>query len=104
MNRDLAGKIVDLLNSTLAADPCAVHALMVNRVPCNESMVEHPQAVVDMLGGKPVIGLLGFLNGLIYGEDNLIIAARFDHDSRDHCGKLIGFEVRRLVDGNAVPL
>jgi hypothetical protein len=82
--------VADLLNSALRHDPVATHALVVNRVPCNPKMVDHPSIVVDAMGGGYVVGLLGFLNGLVYGTGQ-VAQATFSADT-DRAGQLIGFK------------
>jgi hypothetical protein len=86
-------EICDLLTSMLAADPVATHALLVNRVPCNRALLDHPSIMVDSLSAddsRPVVGLLGVLNGLCYtGPGCPVVGMMFDPPSR----KLVGFRV-----------
>lgn len=90
MGRDeeLSENIRDLLNSAMKCDPVAIHALIVNRVPCNQALVEHPCVVVDDLGApdRSVVGLLGILNGLL--PESHRVAYQIDES-----GLLVGFEV-----------
>jgi hypothetical protein len=60
-------KIVDLLNEALVRDPEAMTALVKSRVPCNESLANHPTIQVAVEPGESIeysLGLVGLLNGL----------------------------------------
>ena len=73
---------VRLLNEVLALDPDAMNQLISSRVPCNESLADHPTIQVH---GDPVsVGLLGFLNGLFGTLDNGFgpIMAFYDENDR----------------------
>jgi hypothetical protein len=98
-----AATICDLLNGMLAADPTATHALIINRVPCNRALVDHPSIIVDALskdGSRPVVGLLGVLNGLCYtGPGCDVVGMKFDVKAR----LLVGFEVVKNRPADAVP-
>ena len=84
---------VQLLKEALAADPIAMDKLIKSRVECNETLANHPTIVVmdDEKTGKPVVGVLGLLNG-IFGTEEYRIAANLDED-----GYLVGFEVKNIV-------
>ena len=85
----VAGAIA-LLNEMVKMDPEAAHALIEQRVSCNDTLRDHPTIQVQVDGGKAEVGLLGVLNGLL-GADATgwgPIVACFDDDS----GKLLRFE------------
>lgn len=58
---------VKVLNEAFAADPAAIKALCVNRVPCNQALADHPVIWVhpDLEADVPHVGLLGILNGVL---------------------------------------
>lgn len=61
---ELAQKIVDMLNGVLETDKPAIAALMSNRVPCTETLADHPTIQVVEQDDGFHVGLLGILNGL----------------------------------------
>lgn len=60
----LAQKIVDLLNEIIKQDPDAMSALIAARVPCSESLADHPTVQVGETDTGYKVGILGILNGL----------------------------------------
>ena len=63
---ELADFIIERLNEFAETDPDAVRALVNARVPCNEALARHPTVQVSYRGdGKPLVGLLGILNGIV---------------------------------------
>jgi len=95
---------VDLLNEMYALDGAATAALIENRVPCNEALLEHPTIQVGATNryGHGLVGLLGVLNGL-FGVHNTrgCIIAMYD----EHTGELLGFTTDRkaMRDGLTQP-
>jgi len=88
-------EVIALLNSMVKADPEATEALVEQRVPCNETLADHP--TIQVVGGEgpnqPKVGLLGVINGL-FGADATgwgPIAAQFEGNSPETLGPLIGF-------------
>ena len=74
-------KALEYMRTVYDADPAATHALVVNRVPTNQAMIDHPFARCDetpLPGGqlRPNLGMLGVINGLLaaigLAEDQLI--------------------------------
>jgi hypothetical protein len=53
-----------LLNELLKLDPDCVYALVMNRIPCNEALLNHPTVMVQQYKSSSAVGLLGILNGL----------------------------------------
>ena len=97
INPPALSKTVECLNSAFAADPNAIHALMVNRVPCNQALADHPHVVVD---NPPVIdghhfsvGALGLVNGVLTANGLPRIGAKFEPMPSDQEGrfKIVGF-------------
>ena len=81
------------LNAAYDDDPSALHALICNRVPCNEKLANHQtvQVSVNELTNTPnptyVVGMLGIINGILDATLGKRIAAIVDDDS----GKITGF-------------
>lgn len=61
-----AKEIVDFLNDTFDADQVALLGLISHRVPCNDTLRDHPFVVCGRsdAGGSDV-GIVGVLNGLL---------------------------------------
>jgi len=81
----LADYIITFLNELVDADPVAMTQLIETRVPCDETLVEHPTVQVLVEGDKHSVGMLGILNGIIGArpEDGWgYVAAEFDDDGR----------------------
>lgn len=55
---------IEYLNSLLSADSAAIQALVVNRIPCNRKLAEHPTCVCTAQGQMHFVGLLGVINGM----------------------------------------
>lgn len=83
--------IVGLLNEMLEADPAATQALIGNRVPCNQTLGDHPTVQVEACGNGALIfvGLLGVLNGLAEA-DGVRVCSVWDTEER----RIIRFELR----------
>jgi hypothetical protein len=89
-------KAAECLNSAFAADPNAIHALMVNRVPCNQALVDHPQIYVDMLtvvdSSLAQATLLGVLNGVLVANGLPRVATKWSTEADEEGRrKLLGF-------------
>ena|ERR1035437_6340051 len=78
------------LNSAYDDDPSALHALICNRVPCNEKLANHPTVQVSVneatLTPTFTVSVLGLLNGILRPSIGRIISPMLD-DS----GRLLGF-------------
>lgn len=91
-------KVVAALNAAFAADPCAIHALIVNRVPCNQALADDPFVQVDcppvLREGLFQVGAIGLINGVL-AAIGLPLAATMFSDEKDDDGrsKLLGFTV-----------
>ncbi len=90
--------LLDLLNSAYDADPAATYALMVDRVPCNDKLRNHP-TILTIEDSAPVtrtfVGELGLLNGLISASGK-VVALKTDPKTAE----FLGFS---LVDRPAAP-
>lgn len=60
--------MITFLNELVAIDKPAIAALLANRVPCNEDMVNHPSVQVQLQHGGAHVGMFGIINGL-FGID-----------------------------------
>lgn len=64
-DEELADAMIARLNDIVITDPEALAALIEVRVPCAQTMVDHPRAQVSVdEAGSATVGLLGVLNGI----------------------------------------
>lgn len=88
---------IGVLNEMVAADPVAARSLTDHRVPCNDTLKDHPTIQVLAFEGEPaLVGMLGVLNG-IFGADEDgwgAVVAEFSDDET----QLIRFRRRQLSD------
>ena len=77
-------KASEILQRAFEADPNAMHALTVNRVPCNQALADDPYVIVDnppVLGRTHFsVGMIGVLNGVLVGLDLPRIAYKLDDE------------------------
>jgi hypothetical protein len=70
-------EVCDLLNEMLKMDYSCTHALINNRVQCNQALADHPTVQVRQYEKNhlPKVGLLGILNGLFgpQGQIRMIV-------------------------------
>ena len=89
-------KTVDTLQAAFAADQNAIHALIVNRVPCNQFLADDPFVIVDqppvLPAGNWQVGAIGLMNAVLAANGLPLVAAKFS-DEKDTMGraKLLGF-------------
>lgn len=57
-------QVLAVLNSMAEADIDAAHAVVGQRVGCNEALADHPTIQVHVEDEQASVGLLGLLNGL----------------------------------------
>lgn len=98
---------VRVLNEAFRADPAAVHALICNRVPCNETLADHPTIVVSSVrtsaGGEHYnVGPLGILNGVL-GTDHLAIGSMWSDPAAEGEREFMGFTVIDRAGSRAMP-
>lgn len=92
----VASKTAECLNTSFAADPNAIHALIVSRVPCNQSLADHPNVIVDkayvLEGEFWQVTMLGVINGVLTANGLPRVATSWS-DEQDESGrrKMIGF-------------
>lgn len=89
MNRMDVQLIASLLNQALGLDSAATEKLISQRVPVNDSFLQHPHFLVTPVAGQYCLGLLGVLNGVLLasGSSELVCA---EYES-DEVGRLVGF-------------
>lgn len=87
----MAQKIVNFLNAASRCDPAAIYALCVNRIPWNGiGDIDLPLVVDDDQKKWCSVGMLGFLNGLVSHEGDVIEMKLTD----DPIPQFLGFQVR----------
>lgn len=80
-----------MLNEAFQRDPAAIHALVVNRVPCNDALANAPHIPVDRVSvpGTDIfeVGFLGMLNAVLKLNDLPMIAGTWTTapDSSGRC-------------------
>lgn len=84
-----------VLNEAFASDPDAMHALICNRVPCNEALANHPTVQVQVVprptGMRFAVGMLGVLSGLSETLTGKRVAAKFSEPDASGVSVVIGF-------------
>ena len=103
VNLEIADRIADLLNEALAADPAAIHALIINRVPCNSQLADHQDIVVESNDHHSFVDMLGILTGICGADHNLLrgaIACRFDPSGHHGMPNLVQFYVPDVIRQN----
>lgn len=85
---------IEVLNSAFQADPEAIHALIANRLPCNQELIDHPDVVVDESRAVPagyLVGPLGLINGILGRLGAPLVAIAWEDPSGDSPGRCRGF-------------
>lgn len=73
--------ILNCLTTAFEADPGAIFALMTNRVPTNQAMIDHPHMVCDeayVVSKPPTLSALGLLNGVLSAAGLPVVAAKWE--------------------------
>ena len=90
---DLIETCLSFLNNLVKIDNAAIEKLIEARIPCNQTMLDHPTVQAGVYDNIPKVGMLGIINGLIGIQPKGskkpgwgYIAAQFDDNE-----KLIGF-------------
>jgi hypothetical protein len=86
---------IDCLNAAFAADPNAIHSLIVNRVPCNQALADDPHVVVDspqaLAGGWCQVGALGLVNAVLTANGLPPVAVKFESIPDEEYSRVVGF-------------
>lgn len=92
MNKqEILESILNTLNEACQADKNAINQLCETRVPCNETLAEHPTVVVkEDNDGQTTIGLIGIINGICEKLTGLKVAGEYNAND-----KLVGFVAYR---------
>ncbi len=89
-------KTVDCLNEAFRRDPGAIHALISNRVPCNQDLAADPYVVVGsnlVIPGKQCleVDVLGLLNGVLVANGLKEVTLKWSKPDLDSTCELLGF-------------
>jgi hypothetical protein len=93
--------VVQILNSAYAADPHAVHCLIMNCVPCNQALADHPYVTVQdaKVSGREgaYVGAIGLINGIVAPLTGMRVAAKFGEPDNEGVRRITGFVKVGLV-------
>lgn len=81
---------ITVLNEANKLDPEAMRLLLVQRVPCNEALAQHPTIQVAGERHKYLVGPLGLINGMIEAMSGHRIQANIDVET----GRITAFQAR----------
>jgi hypothetical protein len=102
MRDDIRRACIQLLNEAFKADPAAMHALIVNRVPCNKALAEHPlipvsyNTVLNSPETTYYVGMLGIINGILDKVTGNTIFVQCGEDCYgDGFRRIIGFGIAK---------
>ena len=84
----MTNKTVDCLNKAFKADPDAIHALMVNRVPCNTDLANDEYVMISankiLSDESYTVGTLGLINGILAANNLPLVAMIVDDKDQKH--------------------
>lgn len=88
-------KIVEALNEAFDDDQNAMHALVNNRIPCNDQMARRSLLVCskNVTADGWSIGAMGLLNGALLAADMPIVAIKFSEPDKSGRSRIVGFQV-----------
>jgi len=99
--REIEDAFLEVMQSAFRADPAAMRAIAVNRVPCNQSLAEHPLVVV---GEVPIekhglfeLSPIGLMQGIMDAIGCERRIAFVYEKSKEPERKMLGFA---LIDKN----
>ena len=92
----MVSKTISALQTAFISDPNAIHALIANRVPCNQLLADDPFVIVDqpqtLSSGNWQVGALGLVNAVLAANGLPLVAAKFSDDQdSDGRSKMLGF-------------
>ena len=86
---------VNALNAAFAADPAAIRALMINRVPCNATLANDEHCMVErdkaMHGTHFTVGALGLVNAVLLANGLPVVAGKWEETADGAHNKFVGF-------------
>lgn len=96
MQDDKFTDLLAALNAAYAADPAAIHALIVNQVPCNQALADHPSVVVKAnkvaQGETYAVTALGLLNAAVQTLTGKRVAVMYDDTPNERgAHRILGF-------------
>lgn len=88
--------ILRMLNKAFEEDPAAIHALMINLVPCNEDLANDEHIPVQSLPGVRhtlpySVSALGLINGVLSAAGLPLVATLWDDRDEQGCHTFKGF-------------
>lgn len=86
--------VIECMNSAFNADPEAIHALLVNYVPCNADLADHQYIQVGtnlVLERGFQVGALGLINGVLQSAGLPLVCSFWSAPGDDGRRKLLGF-------------
>ena len=88
-------KSAQVLQNAFDEDPNAIHALVTNRVPCNQALADDVFVVVEesrvLPKGHWQVGALGLVNAILSANELPLVAIKFGEQDQDGRRKLLGF-------------
>lgn len=85
----------EVLTIAFNNDPAAVHALVANRVPCNQFLADDEFVVVNQTTALPGeryhVGALGLVNAVLASLGQPLVAAQWETTGDGIPPKLVGF-------------
>lgn len=79
---------VEVLQAAFTADPNAIHALLINRVPCNQALDDDPFVQVDISlilpPGNWQVGALGLVNAVLAANGLPLVAAKYTDEKYEN--------------------
>ena len=86
---------LEVLQAAFEADPNAMQSLMVNRVPCNQALVDDPYVICGKAGDNGYqVGILGLLNGILVAIGQPKVAGVFSNPGPGEVTvRLVGFRL-----------
>ncbi len=85
-------KVIECLNDAWRRDPLAMRTFLINTIPCNQALADHPTVIVDQYEDGYVVRTMGLLNGCLEAAGIGRVAASFSSEA-DSEGKrkFLGF-------------
>jgi hypothetical protein len=84
----------EVLNAAFVADPAAIRALTINRVPCNRMLADDQFVQVDedknMCGEHFSVGAIGLINAVLAAHGLPLVAVKWEIYEKEP-NKFVGF-------------
>ena len=86
---------IEVLQQAFNSDPNAIHSLICNRVPCNETLANDefiPVEKVQVLENAYFqVGALGLINGILAASNLPLVSLKFSEKDELGRSKVLGF-------------